>query len=204
MLYTLLLLALSPTTSVEQAVQHALAADSLAARQTMLVPFREEIDRAAAKYTLPSSLIAGVIQEESRFDEWATRSEPGYLANKRIRHEAIRWARVHPGSATALTELNDRSRSYGLMQIMGETARQQGCSMRFLAELYMPDSAIDHGARLLKRLILRYHGDTLSAISAYNQGSARKRRGTFANARYVYRVTVAWRAYDTLFRKGDE
>ncbi|GEM_PF-842363 len=191
---------LSSPPLVEQSVDRALALDSAAARSTVLIPYRAEIERAAARYALPPALIAAVIQEESRFDPWATRAEPKYLRNRKIRRLAARYARRHARGANAYTEFLDRARSYGLMQVMGETAREQGFLAPFLAELYIPSNAIEHGAKLLARLLARYHGDTLAAISAYNQGSAKKRRGMFANARYVYRVTIAWRAYDAIFR----
>ncbi len=207
-MFTLLLLFhLNTPSYVEQSTSQVLAADSISASQTVLIPYREEIEHAALQHGLPASLIAAVIQEESRFDEWATRAEPRYLRSRKVRKLAARFAGAHRLGATAFTELVDRSRSYGLMQIMGETAREQGFDRPFLAELYIPDNAIAHGAMLLEHLLTRYHNDTLSAISAYNQGSARRtthgaKRGVFANARYVYRVVVAWRAYDALFRKG--
>lgn len=84
---------------------------------------------------------------------------------------------------------------------MGETAREQGFMARYLAELYLPANSIQHGAKLLRTLLDRYHGDTLSAISAYNQGSARRKAGVFLNARYVYRVCLAWRAYQVMFKR---
>ncbi len=189
---------------IEQSTSQLLATDSLSASQIVLIPFRDEIEQAATEHALPPSLIAAVIQEESRFDAWATRAEPRYLQSRNVRRLAERFVRAHRLGPTAFTELVDRSRSYGLMQIMGETAREQGFDRPFLAELYIPTNAISHGAMLLKRLLVRYHNDTLSAISAYNQGSARRmnhgaKPGVFANARYVYRVIVAWRAYDALF-----
>jgi soluble lytic murein transglycosylase-like protein len=198
----LLYIHLTSPALIEQTTSQILSADSIAASQTVLIPFREEIERAAIQHALPASLIAAVIQEESEFNAWATRAEPRYLRSRKVRRLAARFARTHRLGPTAFTELADRSRSYGLMQIMGETAREQGFDRPFLAELYIPDNAIAHGAMLLKRLLTRYRNDTLSAISAYNQGSARKKRGVFANARYVYRVVVAWRAYDALFKHG--
>jgi soluble lytic murein transglycosylase-like protein len=203
MLTILLLLNLNSPTIVEQSVSQIIDADSIAASQTILIPYRAEIERAASAHSVPAALIAAVIQEESRFDEWATRAEPRYFKNRKVRRAATRWTRAHPGGASTYTELADRSRSYGLMQIMGETAREQGFAEPFLAALYIPDNAIAHGATLMKKLLARYKNDTLSAISAYNQGSAKKRRGVFANARYVYRVTIAWRSYQLLLRKGD-
>ena len=198
----LLLIHLNTPSFVEQSTSQILNADSLSANETLLIPFRKEIKHAGATYSLPASLIAAVIQEESRFDAWATRAEPRYMRSRKVRRLATRFARSHRLGPTAFTELADRSRSYGLMQVMGETAREQGFDPPFLAELYIPDNAIAHGAMLLKRLLKRYHNDTLSAISAYNQGSARKKRGVFANARYVYRVTIAWRSYAALFKNG--
>ncbi len=204
----LLLFHLSLPTRVAAQVNQALAADSAGASETVLIPYRAEIERAAARESLPPALIAAVIQEESRFNPWATRAEAQYLRSRSVRRESARFARQHRLGPTAYTELLDRSRSYGLMQVMGETAREQGFTAPFLAELYVPANAIAHGAKLLAQLLRRYHNDTLSAISAYNQGTARMvRRGryqpaVFANARYVYRVAIAWRAYRTLFDAG--
>jgi Transglycosylase SLT domain len=206
-MFFILFLHLTSPKLIEQTTSQILDADSLSANQIVLIPFCDEIERAAREHALPASLIAAVIQEESRFDEWATRTEPRYLRSRKVRRFATQFVRAHRLGPTAFTELVDRSRSYGLMQIMGETAREQGFDAPYLAELYIPSNAISHGAMLLKRLLSRYRNDTLSAISAYNQGTARRtthgaKRGVFANARYVYRVVVAWRAYDALFRNG--
>jgi len=189
-------------------VEQTSNADSLVASNAILLPFRTEIEAAAAREALPPALIAALIQEESRFDPWATRAEPRYLRSRAVRRAAARFVRTHRLGPNAFTEFVDRSRSYGLMQVMGETAREQGFARPFLAELYLPRNAIAHGALLLARLLRRYRNDTLAAISAYNQGTARmlrahrSRRAVFANARYVYRVTIAWRMYDAIFKKG--
>jgi soluble lytic murein transglycosylase-like protein len=192
---------LSAPAFVERSVEAIATQDSFLASQPLLVPYRAEIASAAARYHLPPSLIAAVIQEESRFALWATRHEPRYQQNRRVKRAAFGWVRSHAGGPNAATELDDRARSYGLMQVMGETAREQGFAAPYLAELYLPENAVEHGARVLAQLIARYHADTLAAISAYNQGTARKRRGVYLNARYVYRVCLAWRAYAVIFGK---
>ncbi len=189
-------------TVVAQTIGIAISRDSNDAAQTLLIPYREEIESAAARHRLPAALLAGVIQEESRFEPWATRAEPRYLRSRKVRRLAAYWSKTHGGLPNTFTEQCDRSRSYGLMQVMGETAREQGFAAPYLAALYLPRNAIEHGAILLTHLLNRYRNDTLSAISAYNQGSARKRRGVFLNARYVYRVALAWRAYDAIFKQG--
>jgi soluble lytic murein transglycosylase-like protein len=205
MLLLLTLLSLTPRSApdvIASELDTLLRDDSLSASQPLLVPFAAEIRAIARAEQLPPALLAGIIQEESRFDMWATRMEPRYMNSRRVSQAAAIWSRAHSGTPTAFTELTDRSRSYGLMQIMGETAREEGYSARYLASLFHADSGLRAGAAHLKALILRYKSDTLSAISAYNQGSARRRNGVFANARYVYRVAVAWRMYEALFKGG--
>jgi soluble lytic murein transglycosylase-like protein len=196
----LLLIHLSCVDLVDQYISQTSLLDSLSASQTYLVPYQSEIESSAAKYALPASLIAAVIQEESRFEEFATRHEARYMRSRRVRSAAAAWSRAH-GLPSAATELADRSRSFGLMQVMGETAREQGFAARYLAEMYLPRNSIDHGAKLLRTLLERYHNDTLSAISAYNQGSVRRQAGVFVNARYVYRVCLAWQAYRVIFKQ---
>src|SRR4051812_47672270 len=112
MLHLILLLSLSPIPLVEQTTNELLRADSLAASAIYLIPYRGEIESVAARYELPAALIAAVIQEESRFEMWATRVEPRYLRNAKVRHEAMRWTSTHRNPPTTITELHDRSRSY--------------------------------------------------------------------------------------------
>lgn len=187
---------------VANAIDAMLHADSLSASQALLIPFESQIRDIAKESGLPPALLAGIIQEESRFDAWATRMEPRYMNSKRVSRAAEHWSALHAGIPTAFTERADRSRSYGLMQIMGETAREEGYNARYLAALFAAPDGLRAGAKHLKILLARYPHDTLSAISAYNQGSPRKHNGVFANARYVYRVAIAWRMYDALMKGG--
>ena len=53
----------------------------------------------------------------------------------------------------------------GVMQLMPQTARDYGVSKPFDA-----GQSIDAGARLLRALLLRYHGDFTLAAAAYNAG----------------------------------
>jgi len=188
---------------IERNVDDAIAADSLAANTLMLVPYQSLIEAVATQRHLPPALIAAIVQEESRFNPWAERTEPRYLRNAVVRRRARIWAQSH-ALPTYTTELYDRSRSMGLMQVMGEVAREQQFDAQYLSALFAPRAALDEGALLLSRLLARTHGDTLAAISAYNRGSSRRIRrasgaAAFANARYVYRVLIAWRAYDAYF-----
>ena len=196
------------TTEIFATTNTACTVDSLDASRLALVPYAREIALAATRHHVPAALLAAFIQEESFWNPWAERTEPKYLKNPRVRNSAAKWSAAHNGTPTMLTELHDRSRSMGLMQVMGEVAREQGFAPRFLSELFVPMQALDQGALLLRTLMNRYPRDTLAAISAYNQGSAKTRKGArhnlFLNARYVYRVSVAWQAYAKLFSSSNE
>lgn len=169
--------------------------DSLAAISDEMVPLRAELLRASEKHHVPASLLAAFCQEESNFNPWAERSEPKYWNNRKVKRAARKWSKAHKGLPTSTTELSDRAKSMGLMQPMGEVAREQGFDSTYLSALFEPFNSIDQGAILLKKLLARYGRDTLAAISAYNAGTPHQVHGTFANARYVYRVSVAWRHY---------
>jgi len=188
---------------VQALVESMQAADSSEAADVFLVPFQTEINAVAGKYKLPASLLAAFIQEESQFDPFAIRTEPHYLKKRKVIAEARTWSRKHRGVPTFQTELFLRASSMGLMQPLGQVAREQGFKQRFLSALIEPYHSLDEGAKHLREKIIKYRGDTLSAISAYNQGNNRKQGGVFVNARYVYRVSVAWRVYEELFAREE-
>ena len=56
----------------------------------------------------------------------------------------------------------------GLMQLMPVTAAQFGVS-----DAFDPKQNVEAGAKLLKQLLEKYHGDVSLALSAYNAGSDR-------------------------------
>ncbi len=161
-------------------IENELRTDSLEAESGDVLPFHAEIVTVAKKYKLPPALLAAIVQEESRFDEFAVRTERSYLKKRKV-----------------ITEANAFSKSHGGL------AREQGFDARYLSELILPLNSLESGAKHLQSLLIKYKKDTLSAISAYNQGNNRKRHGLFANARYVYRVSVAWKFYTPYFSQSN-
>ena len=65
------------------------------------------------------------------------------------------------GNAKAVSRAGAR----GLMQLMPGTAAQLG-----VADSFSPEQNVHGGARYLRELLERYHGDAIKALAAYNAG----------------------------------
>jgi soluble lytic murein transglycosylase-like protein len=82
----------------------------------------------------------------------------------------------------------------GLMQLMPATASSCG------ADAFDPSENVTCGADYLKRLLVRYHGNTVLAVAAYNAGpgAVDKYHGVppYPETRaYVARVIAAYRSF---------
>ena len=126
-----------------------------------------------------SDLIHAIILTESAGDPLAMRYEPGF-----------RWTVQDPDgrprTCTVKTEERLQMFSFGLMQIMGATARDLGFK-GWLSELLDPKVNIKYGTLLLISLSKRYQGDDI--IASYNAGSPRfTTSGDYVNQEYVDKV----------------
>ena len=82
--------------------------------------------------------------------------------------------------------------SVGICQIKLNTARLLGFKGTE-NDLKNPKVNVQFAGLYLHRQLTRYHGDTPRAVSAYNAGSYRPGKQTFArNQRYVEKVFKAW------------
>lgn len=127
-------------------------------------------------------IVLGVIKTESGGDADAMRFETGYpylFETKRLAKE-MGW--------TEKTEVALQSFSFGLMQIMLATARSHGFEKHPM-QLLSPVVNLSWGALHLGSLVKRYQG-WHDAVSAYNQGSPRKKAfgGSYRNQEYVDKV----------------
>lgn len=147
------------------------------------------IETAADIHGLPVALVAAIVKTESSFDPAAIRYEPQFYA-RYIVGKPI--AAIPPCSPD--TERTSRAISWGLMQIMGATARERGFRGAFLSELCDPAVGLYWGCAHLVYLKSQYqksHG-TEGVIAAYNAGSPRKNHiGQFVNQLYVERIREA-------------
>ena len=151
------------------------------------------IEKYCNHYSLPPPLIKSIIQVESSGNTYAVRYEPHF-----------RWLYnvedYTSGLQTESTEKEMQKTSWGLMQIMGATAREIGFDGAYLSELINPETNIKYGCKYLAGLRDRFeHLENSVAIfddnmvAAYNAGSPRrKENGDFVNQEYVDRILQNW------------
>lgn len=132
-------------------------------------------------------LAAALVTIESAWNPWAIRYEPLFSWVS----SAEKWASVQGWSEA--TERTAQKTSWGLMQVMGGTARSIGYRDH-LTKLLLPEIGLEWGLRYLATKTSRY-AKVEDAISAYNSGSARKDAdGQYENAGYVAKVVGVMRA----------
>ncbi len=143
----------------------------------------DAIVRVAGRHGLDPQLVAAFCRVESSGQRYATRFEKNY-----------RWLSDPQVHARELglsfdTEVVAQSHSYGLMQIMGATARSFGFK-GYCVELCNVDDGLEYGCRYLGHCIDRFR-PLEHAIAAYNAGSPRDvapADGVLDNQAYVDKV----------------
>lgn len=119
--------------------------------------FEVVIRGKASQYDLDPKLVAAIIYQESSGKYYAVRMENGF------------YKRYIENLILPITEKLLRSCSYGLMQVMGQTARELGYSDSF-DHLIKPEINIDLGCKLLKKHLDKT-GDIKKALLKYNGGA---------------------------------
>lgn len=147
------------------------------------------IDAQAKQLALPPTLIAAHCEVESEWQVFAIRFEPAFLT----RYVSPR-PRVFARSVSIETERMQRATSWGVMQVMGQTARELGAQQPFLSELSRAEVGIRFGCLYLARCrdahFKQFGWD--GVIAAYNAGTPRRvTGGQFANQGYVDKVNAA-------------
>ena len=139
-----------------------------------LAPIAELLRAEARAAGVPPDLVAAVVLQESGADPWAMRYEPAFYQ---------RYVAALPRLSG--TERTARAISWGLMQLMGQVAREEGFDGIWLSELCDPRAGLRWGCRHLRRCIDRWP-DIADAVAAYNAGSPRKEEnGKYVNQEYV-------------------
>lgn len=116
--------------------------------------------------------VAAIVWQESRGDPLAHRYEDEFYkryVEAKDRAELI--GHVPHGIPTLATEKRDRAYSWGLMQIMGQTARETGFTEDNLTALLDPSLNLDIGCKFLAKLHKK-HKTLYGVLAAYNGSSA--------------------------------
>jgi soluble lytic murein transglycosylase-like protein len=114
---------------------------------------------AASKHALDPAMVCAVVEQESSWDPHAIRYEPAF------RTRYIRPLKLPP------TEEIARSISWGLMQVMGQVAREHGFSGKFLSALCEPATGLEVGCTVLATTLSRAAGDIHHALAHWNGGA---------------------------------
>jgi soluble lytic murein transglycosylase-like protein len=116
----------------------------------------------ASAHELDPALVCAVIEQESAWNPWAVRYEPAFLSRY--------IAPLYTAGKISATEAYTRSMSWGLMQVMGQVAREFGFDAGSLPELCDPATGVDLGCRVLAKRLERARGDVPAALLAWNGG----------------------------------
>jgi soluble lytic murein transglycosylase-like protein len=114
------------------------------------------------KHGLATALICAVIEHESSWNPWAIRYEPAFFSRYILP--------LLTAGTIRDTEARARAFSWGLLQIMGQTAREMGFTGD-LAALCDPDTGTDWGCHKLLKCMDAHIGDLDGALLAYNGGN---------------------------------
>lgn len=143
----------------------------------------ERLTELVKKFALPVPLVASIIEIESSWNRYAMRYEPSFSHTMQLKENSKRLGITFP------SEQIGQKTSWGLMQVMGATARLMGFKGHF-PELCDVDLGIEWGCRYLRWQSNRYKTQD-EWIAAYNAGTARRMADErFANQEYVDKVNT--------------
>lgn len=136
-------------------------------------------------FDLDPFLVLAIIQKESKGNRFATRYESNFLkryinplTNAAILEKNPEMAKQ--GIPSQSTERRELATSWGLMQVMGQTAREYGFRGQYLSELTDTEQGIQYGCSYLASKIMN-HATLEMAISAYNAGYASEKNKDYVD-----------------------
>ncbi len=108
---------------------------------------------------LDGALVCAIVEQESAWDTHAIRYET-----------AFRTRYVAPLGLPPTEEIA-RSMSWGLMQVMGQVAREHGFDRKFLSALCEPELGLDIGCAVFAAKLASAAGDVTRALQLWNGGA---------------------------------
>ena len=119
--------------------------------------------KLAAAYSLDPALVCAVVEQESTWNPWAMRYEPAFFAKY--------VARLYTNNKVSASEAYARGFSWGLMQVMGQVARENGFTEPFLSALCDPVQGLEIGCKVLGKKLEAADGDVARGLQAWNGGA---------------------------------
>src|SRR5260370_25956244 len=116
--------------------------------------------KAAAAQALDPALVCAVVEQESAWNPWAIRYEPLFFSKY--------VASLYTNNKIAATEAYARGFSWGLMQVMGQVAREASFDALFLSTLCDPEQGLAVGCKVLRKQFDAMSGDATRALHACN------------------------------------
>jgi len=119
---------------------------------------------ATRAHSLWPELVCAVVEQESSWNPWAIRYEADFY-DRYIQPQTAR------GVLTDETEARARAFSWGLMQVMGQVAREHGFAGASLGALCDPSAGLALGCRILAAKIAAAEGNVPRALLLWNGGA---------------------------------
>ena len=144
---------------------------------------------------VPPELVLGIIEAESGGDPHATKINATYPYT-------MMQAKRPAGCSVDMERMCQKT-AWGLMQVMGATARELGFD-GWLSELVGPETNVRLGIEFLRRKMSQYfERDGIEGVAAaYNGGAPRRRPdGKFVNQSYVDKVMEAAKRFEAAVSK---
>lgn len=134
----------------------------------------------------PNALMFGWVEQESSWNPWASREEPAFYR---------KYIAPKLGNGLARREGWQLATSFGLLQVMGVTAREMGYEQRYLPQLVDPSLGLFYGVKYLLHQKRRGDGTWSQGLAAYNGGLGGNRTPPYRRQEYVDEVVHRARRY---------
>lgn len=130
------------------------------------------VRQVASLHGLDATVMCALVEQETLWNPWVNRYEQGFENDygKTIIPEAQQFAKTALFEVSTSTEIKNRCNSWGLGQILGQTAREFGFTGE-MARLTDPQTGLEYACRKFADCLKRSAGNLQNALARYNGGS---------------------------------
>lgn len=159
------------------------------------------IENTARDFMLPRNLILAIVAIESGGNTWAWNPEPRYRylwdmrAQKPFRFLTPAETESEEPPADFPSLAGDRDQewwgqqaSWGLMQVMGGVARENGFAQPYLTSLCDPRFNLTIGCQHLKKIATLTKGDVTQMLAIWNGGPQGNMKMPYRNLTYAQKI----------------